>query len=459
MASHRRAPAGLRAPLVVAVLVLLTTIGLVAACTATTGPTGPSVSPDTVRSIDLGDGWTWQKQADRLELGVTHTQESLDEDEPADARDRGTQVLADSGSAWQNQHLMGFGTLNPEASPGQYDWRSLDARMQLIRDTGGRTVLTACCSPDWMKGGDPGQTDWSRIEDAPLPGNYQAFADLTAMAVQRYPQIERVQVWNELKGFFSAELNRWDYEGYTELYNKVYTAVKAVRPDVQVGGPYMSITSVVPGSVFAAPELAGPWGAADHRTLDVVRYWLQHNVGADFLVIDGPSAIQATNQKPESVAVGAQKFADVTSWIRQQSPLPIWWGEFYSDVPQGVTAGPAAPASTVSTLAAVAAMARSGTSVALLWGPQGIDSLKFSSLWTSSSNPDGGRPTPLVDAWKWLAPRLQAGDVEIGTSASKPLLAFRAPDGAVVVNLTGDAVEVAAGHDPLPGWATVVVTP
>ena len=60
-----------------------------------------------------------------------------------------------NGAVWQNHHLMGFGTLNPEPAPGEYDWESLDRRMRLTEDTGARTVLTLCCAPDWMKGGTP----------------------------------------------------------------------------------------------------------------------------------------------------------------------------------------------------------------------------------------------------------------------------------------------------------------
>jgi hypothetical protein len=103
----------------------------------------------------------------------------------------------------------------------------------------------------------------------------------------------------------------------------------------------------------------------------------------------------------------------------------------------------------------VAAYARSGASGALLWGPQGSD-LKFSALWTDSTKPDGGQPTPLTPAWQWLVPRLAAGNVQVGHSPTQPLLAFRAPDGALVVNLTGRPVDVAPGQPPLPPWAVLL---
>lgn len=425
------------------------TAAIVAGCTSTeTEP--PTVADETVRAALAGQ-WTWAPQSNRLELGVTHTRNSLDPSEPAEARERGKAILSDSAAIWHNHHLMGFGTLNPEPSPGEYDWSSLDQRMQLTRETGGRTVLTLCCAPDWMKGGKPGTTDWSRIEEAPDPEYFDDFAELSALAVQRYPQIERVLVWNELKGFWDDEKNRWDYEGYTELYNKVYQAVKQVRPDVQIGGPYVVLSSLEPGSRNASDDVVGSWGAADERALEVVEYWLKHNVGAEFIAVDGSSGT-----RDHDVAMpldrSAQKFADLSRWIRERTPLAIWWAEFYPDIPDRDDGGPTNPANAAATLAAVAAFAEGDVSVALLWGPQG-HSLKYSALWTDSTKPDGGRPTPLTAAWKWLVPRLASRDIEIGRHATLPLLAFRDSVGEVLlVNLTGEDVVVAEGVQPVPPW-------
>jgi hypothetical protein len=442
-----------RPPRLLAAVLATLAVALVA-CSGADAPTGPPALPaETLQAIELKGDWTWKQQKNRLELGVTHTQDSLDSEEPDEARQRGVDILSDSSAIWQNHHLMGFGTLNPEPAPGEYNWDSLDKRMQLTEDTNGRTVLTLCCSPDWMKGGAPGETDWSRLEEAPNPENFDDFAALSAAAVLRYPQIERVLVWNELKGFYNSEENRWDYEGYTELYNKVYTAVKAVAPDVQIGGPYAVLTSLDPGSPDSS-DVSGPWGVADQRALDIIDYWLANNVGADFLAVDG-----ATQTRQGTVAtpadVGAQKYADLTRWIRDRSRLAVWWAEFYPDVPVDEQGASDSPASAASTLAAVAAYAESGVSIALLWGPQG-HSLEYASLWTDSTEPGGGQPTPLTEGWQWLVPRLARGDIEIGRSPTHPLLAFRADDGVLVVNLTGQPAEAAPGTEPLPAWAVTL---
>ncbi|MHA6618161.1 hypothetical protein [Pseudonocardia sp. DLS-67] len=444
--------------LLAALLAAAVVTGL-AACSS--GPSEPTtVSEQTLSALEADSGFTWDKQPVPLDLGVTHTQDSLGSHDPEEATDRGKEILSDDGAIWQNNHLMGFGTDNPEPSPGDYDWDSLDQRMELTEETGGKAMLTLCCAPDWMKGGEEDETDWSKLEDNPLPEHFADYANLAAEAVKRYPQVDRVLVWNELKGFYNDAANRWDYEGYTDFYNQVYTAVKAVRPDIQVGGPYVVLISLDPGTTDASPQVTGPWGAADQRTLDVVDYWLQHKVGADFIAVD--ASTKTRNDTVPSVLDGAQKYADLDRWLSERSraagdDLPIWWAEFYPDVPDDAQPGAASPASATATLAAVAAYARSGAAGALLWGPQGDPELHYAALWTDATKDDGGRPTPLTAAWQWLVPRLAKGDVEIGHSATSPMLVFRAPDGAVVVNASEESVQVAPDTEAVGPWSITVV--
>jgi len=435
----------------VAVLTALT--AALVACSANPVASPVLPSPDgTLPPIELEGDWNWTKQPAALELGVTHTQNSLDDTEPADARQRGMDILRSDSAIWQNHHLMGFGTSNPEPEPGEYDWDTLDQRMKLTEETGQRSMLTLCCSPDWMKGGEEGETDWDELEDNPDPEFFGDFAKLAAEAVQRYPQVERVMVWNELKGFWADDKNRWDYEGYTELYNQVYRAVKDVRPDVQVGGPYVVMIGLPPGSEDTSTTVTGPWGAADQRTLDVIDYWLQNNIGADFLAVD--TATNTRSGPGPAPLDGAQKFADLARWLQQRTDLPIWWAEYYPEVPEGEDDAGTSPANAAVNLAAIAAMAESGTAGALLWGPQAHD-LGSAALWTDATAEDGGQPLPLTQAWQFLVPRLAAGGVEIGRSPSqRDLLAFRADDGVVVVNLTNQEAELAG--KPLAPWQILV---
>nr|BFE82653.1 hypothetical protein GCM10020093_052540 [Planobispora longispora] len=88
---------------------------------------------------------------------------------------------------------------------------------------------------------------------------------------RRYPTVKHFMVWNEFKGFWNNAQNRWDAEAYTELYNKVYDALKAVDEDIKVGGPYVPILSNKNG---AASQLRGPGASPTSAT------WTPSNTGS-----------------------------------------------------------------------------------------------------------------------------------------------------------------------------------
>jgi arylsulfatase A-like enzyme len=152
--------------------------------TATPVPARSATADAAIRiSVDRGriEGHS------RFSLGVTHTQRSLDTGGDGQAIARGKELLA-AACRYHNVHIMGWGTMNPNPAPGVYDWESLDRRMAMVRSIPGAVpVVTLCAAPDWMKGGKPGQTDWSKIEVAPLPEHYKDFADLAALSPGAIP--------------------------------------------------------------------------------------------------------------------------------------------------------------------------------------------------------------------------------------------------------------------------------
>jgi hypothetical protein len=333
-------------------------------------------------------------------LGVAHGQQSLNPWNPRPAVVSGANVLAATPGTLQAQAIMGWGAVNPQPSPGVYDWSSLDRRVALIRATKGIPVITLCCSPDWMKGGSAGTTNWANLEVAPKREHYRDFAALAAAVARRYPDVKHFQVWNEMKGFWDTARNKWRYEDYTDLYNEVFRALKAVNPAIKVGGPYVSMTSwKVNVGGGRNSSVRGPWGMVDQRALDVVTYWLEHAVGADFIAVDGPASLK-DGTFLTSPADSAAKFAAVNQWLRARTSLPIWWSEIYP-IPYGASGRyePAEEAalwtSTMRTLTA------SGASAAFLWQPEGVPGV--TGLWSSTSSASGGQPTALSAALRpWL---------------------------------------------------------
>jgi hypothetical protein len=370
-------------------------------------------------------------------LGITHNRESADAWNNPAAVARARTLIPRLGSL-QNQHIMGWGALSPEPAPGVFHWGSLDARMRLIRSTRGTPVITLCCAPDWMKRGRRNETDWGKLEEAPAPEHFGDFAHLARRVAQRYPHVRYFQVWNELKGFYDAASNRWDYEAYTELYNQVYDALKSVNPGIQVGGPYVPMDSWSHAQAASHPSaVRGPWGVLDQRALDAVEYWLEHKHGADFVTVDGGTATKDRGLVTDPFTAAA-KFAAVDAWLSVRTSLPIWWAEWYAPSGSHEDQRMRAAVSTASVLE----MAASGARVALAWGPQGDGSTCGDCLWTDTRRADGGRPTPTATAFAALRPALSEGGPVLRAPASPAdaVLGFHLGDRCFLINRTADSV-------------------
>lgn len=330
-----------------------------------------------------------------LQLGLTHTERSIDSWGAPDSIANAKQILADIGPL-QNQHLMGWGTENPWPDPESTDrnWETLDARIGLVRETGGTAVITLCTAPGWMKPGggrdedDNGEDDMDWEMEAPVaPEHYDDFAQLAAETAQRYKDVKYFQIWNEFKGFWNDASNHWDYEGFTTFYNTVYEAVKEVRPDAVIGGPYAPMVTYQDGGSHPSP-VGGEWGVLDHRVLDAIEYWLDNNVGADFFTLDGAAQTSDGRWYPTTTDQVTDKFQTITDWVAERTDLPIWWSEFYVELRADSNA------STPEMIeAALVGMEQGGADVALWWQPECSATGSFPCLWTSVQQPGGGQPT------------------------------------------------------------------
>lgn len=412
-----------------------------AVCTAVLAPATMGV----VGSISDRDERRGAREAARSpRWGLTHTEISADSGDPA-AASSAEGVLARRPLV-QNQHIMGWGVGNPEPAPGVHDFRDLDRRMGLIRRTDGTPVITLCCAPDWMKGGRAGQTDWDDIERAPSPEHYQDFADLAGEIAARYPDVRHFIVWNELKGFFDERANRWDYEGYTRLYNLVYEAVKGVNPDNQVGGPYPVMASEPRGWSGSPSELEGPWGVVDQRSLDVVEYWLDHRTGADFIVFDAATTV-SDGRLTTDPFTAIEKLRAISTWVRQRTDLPLWVAEWYVE-PRG--ARWPEPYRVAVQTSALITLAESGVTTALYWSPQALRADCPGCLWTDTSRRRGGQATQMGDVLSGLARYFPAGTelVDLPTSSADVRVLAQA-DHAVVVSTVDRRVRVTVGGEAL----------
>ncbi|WP_371530045.1 xylan 1,4-beta-xylosidase [Streptomyces sp. NBC_01283] len=335
--------------------------------------------------------------------GFTHTQYSADEGGDAATR-RVEELLAGKPRPLpQIQHIMGWGAGNPEPVKGRYDFSAMDKRIDFIRATEGTPVVTLCCSPDWMKGGKPGadNTDWSQqaLETAPERAHYKDFAKLAGTVAKRYPDVRHFIVWNEFKGFWNSEKARWDYEGYTELYNLVYKELKKVNKDIMVGGPYLVMDSLDPRqSEGASTKVEGDWGRMDQRALDAFDYWNKNKAGADFVVVDGSSYTVDDEMLPDEFKA-TDKLTAVSKWVRERTgDLPLWWAEYYVEPGDSNDDRDdwSEPHRVAVQATGLMAMARGGASSGFYWNPQNKGESCAGCLWRSTQLDDGGTELPML---------------------------------------------------------------
>jgi hypothetical protein len=351
----------------------------------------------------------------KLEIGLTHTQAMWENGHP-EAVARVKKQLEEAHVRYQNQHIMGWGANNPEPSPGVYDWSSLERRIDLVRSMANTIpVITFCTAPGWMKASGK---DWN-MEERVADEHVQDFADLCRAVASRYPQVEYFQIWNEFKGYWAK--GGWDVERFTLMYNAVYDAVKAVRPDAKIGGPYLSL---------GGRDLS----AADRR---VIEYWRQHSHGSDFFTFDGWLEGWPPGNKTEDWMMGRTRFfGDLVKSFQTLTDRPVWISEFYgghSKDPQFTAANHAS---------CYYHALQSGTRLALLW-----DGVGLGQLFTRTQTANGGQPTPhglVVQAFnQHFGPGTQlyqtkssSDDIEVLASQAKIMLINKRPD-TVRVRLEG----------------------
>ena len=465
----------------------------------------------------------------QLEVGTVFTQ-----NEPTGGLTAGKYTILGNAAPVEAQHLQGFGTgaVWPTEA-GAKNWSSLDRLFGTpgnpsngyMRNATKLVLYTLGC-PKWMKVAVPGTpltqpvltpaadptNDFSYTP--PHRSQYTTFANFIAEVITRYTQITHVVVWNELKGFYRNDQNRWWYEGYTEMYNAIYTAVKAGRPAVKVGGPYPVFNTQAweypnDWADNAEPDITnrlnGPWGYADKKVLDVIRYWLQNASGADFFCFDlrnstrdfavsNPEAgISYTaaqwNSNPDggthpyywpvSPWAAFEKQRAIMTWFRglatvdptkyarsvcNTATLPVWMTEWYFNArtnqvlnrPGTTTPYPDA-VSSIDEKASVGAeglriAAEAGYATIMEWRPEG-DSTGLANpvgLWRSSD----GAITPYGTVQQAFAQNFGPGtvlknitipdpEVSIIASATKALLINKSPNSKSVL-LDGSTVNLTA---------------
>ncbi|HEV2378105.1 MAG TPA: Ig-like domain repeat protein, partial [Streptosporangiaceae bacterium] len=406
------------------------------------GPTTRAEGSPVTVTVTVTVDRSTQAGTSQLSLGVTHTNTTvLGGNATAVA---GARSLLTKAVTYQNVFIYGWGSTNPEPSPGNFNWTSLDQRLAMIQSMGATPIITLCCAPDWMT--DVG-TDTSNYCNGfyigclpPAPPHYADFADLVRQIALRYPYVKYYVVWNEMKGFFQPDANQWDIVSYTDFYNTVYDTLKAVDPSIQVGGPYLVIegTGTNTGPWFT-------WSPVTQRNLHVLQYFLQQAHGADFVSLDR----NVKDYHDPRIYTEAQKlalthtFGDVVTQVRSITNAPIWYSEphFAGQQGGGLLFQGAGNASILLH------EAETGAALSLNWEPEPqSNGVIDDNLFTSTLQAGGGQPYPTYYSYLAFHDYFPPGTalyqatssspgVEVLASATNTLLINKTPSSlAVAVN-------------------------
>jgi len=251
------------------------------------------------------------------------------------------------------------------------------------------------------------------------------------------------------KGFWDSKANNWNYVRYTELYNKVYDALKSVSRDIKVGGPYLVIEGTGTGT--------GPWWSEKpitKRNRAVLSYWLEHKHGADFVVLD--RAVQSSHDRTTYTEAQYMAFTalfdDIAGQVRTMTDLPIWWAESYfvrnDERPDFEAAG-------------IASMLyhqlKAGSVVSLCWAPQARPQRASGQhLFTDTLDAGGGQPLPAYFIYKAFNDDFKPGthlyqaqssssDVEVLASSTRVLLINKRPNALMLA--VNQARVTLGGHE------------
>lgn len=275
-----------------------------------------------------------------FEIGVTHTEnEQRTWEKVAGSLPAVESLLSQGVFRWQNLCIPNINTV-----PGVYKWSEADLAVSLARNTSqndGQIVVRLFDPPGWMQPDSCNKSPWTKSGCGISRKHWGDFARLAGAVASRYKGVvSHYLVWNEMDGF-SRDVNGnlvFDQVNYTLFYNMVYAAVKHADPDAMVGGPYAPISrgQLPPGS---SGEVNGSWGTLNPAVPALLRYWLQHAAGADFIAVDGHLAYvvtrgangtwQHTPSVPSHPEVSAGIFSATNKFIGGLTSLPIWWSEIY----------------------------------------------------------------------------------------------------------------------------------
>ena len=421
------------------VVMLAVSIFLIAGCTEST--ILPPGTPLFESNFNFGISVTHY----RWDTGAAH----------AAARDRAMALLRELNPHQpliHNIHIMGWGSPNPWPSrDAPMDFSGIRTRVNLALSLGHEPWITLCTAPGWMKSLNhnpthqhPDNADWW-MDNAPLPQFEDDFARLSAEIARAFPEVRVFQVWNEFKGMWSG--GNLDRTRYVRLYNKVYNAIRAVRPDAVIGGFYAVVEGDGTWELFShLPQIENNRRTVVPLSDDVrtaLEYFLARAVGVDKVLFSQLNVhfhncgywpgfentrFRATADQAMMLTRNfrrvAEQAAQMTS-ARGMPNLPIVFAEYYGTYGDNNADAPFMPinnqfiAAHYSSIIYNMIMGAGGRDLyALLWIER--DDIIRHALFTDTRTSTGGQPTPHFHAMRKLLEYFPPGTMLYSAELTSP---------------------------------------
>src|SRR4051794_25806811 len=128
-----------------------------------------------------------------------------------------------------------------EPQRGRFNWRGYDPLYEEAVAHGIRPILIPAFSPHWTRPLDLscGAAAAAHCHNPPDANYMSAWADFVARLARRYPKAAAIEIWNE-----PNLINFWkqgpDPQGYAQLLNVAYDAIKGASPSMRVLGGALS---------------------------------------------------------------------------------------------------------------------------------------------------------------------------------------------------------------------------
>ena len=144
---------------------------------------------------------------------------------------RGLILVREMGAPWIVEF---FPWAYYEKSRGQFDWRSADRIVDHANRQGLRVIARLGFVPDWARPATTAAgraTTFTHLDEA----DYGLLADFAAAFVSHFQgRIQHVIIWNEPNLTSEWGLRPVDAAAYVRMLQRVYPAIKAANPEVQV---------------------------------------------------------------------------------------------------------------------------------------------------------------------------------------------------------------------------------